>query len=441
VSLEPEKVVASFDSASVLHAATVAALHGRTFPQLGNPAALGRLVRIGGRLPWPLLRKIYSRIGGAEGIRPEQLSDVNMPAIAASFADRYPRRRYPAVMIGSSNGALSHLAAALQIPWLPQTVLVPVGRVGDPERSDQVLEFGRRWGERLLAANPDITLHQMHDPAQDALMSERMTYFRTKWRVLPRAYQDFLSEHLAPGAPVLLAEDLLRWPVTTVSERHVFQTGGHGGLTAADYLRRPDAPPADREAPEAEWGVDPGFVQAIERWCTAHDHPLVRLRYRGPQDAAHPVATLFRQWITDRGERADRLIVPSFILGDPWRTLNAATVPYWTFFAVQPAVAALDQHLASVDRYRHVDVMMFQHGAHSPGVATPDDFLRVITRHGAEPNLIAVDPRRSPHDIGSLGRYGPELDRLPRGRLPWSPMPVRFALQNLSLVEDESWHG
>lgn len=436
MSLKPEKVVASFDSASVLHAATVAALQGRTFPHLGNPPALGRLIRIGGRLPWPLLRGIYSRIGGAEGIRPEQLAEVDMNSIAAGFADRFPRRRYPAALIGSSNGALMQLATALQIPWLPQTVLVPVGRVGDPERSDQVLEFGRRWGERLLSANPDIVLHQMHDPAQDALMSERMTYFRTKWQVLPEAYQRFLSEQLAPGAPVLLAADGLRWPVTTVGERHVFQTGGHGGLTAADYLRRPDAPPADREAPEAEWGIDPGFARAIERWCAEHDHPLVRLSYDGPQQASHPVAVLFRRWITDRGEPGDRLIVPSFILGDPWRTLNAAAVPYWTFFAVQPAVAALDQHLASVDRYRRVDVMMFQHGADSPGVATTDDFVRVIKRHGAEPNLIAVDPKRSPHDIASLGRYGPELDRLPRGRIPWSPMPVSYAMEHLELAED-----
>ncbi|GAB3922954.1 hypothetical protein GCM10027613_32580 [Microlunatus endophyticus] len=62
----PDKVIASFDSASVLHAALVAALEGRPFSNLGNPEPLGRLVRVAARLPWPLLRGIYSRIGGAE---------------------------------------------------------------------------------------------------------------------------------------------------------------------------------------------------------------------------------------------------------------------------------------------------------------------------------------------------------------------------------------
>ncbi len=429
--MQPQQVVASFDSASVLHAATVSALRGRAFPHLGNPGLMGRLVRVGGRLPWPVLQRIYTRIGGAEGIPPEQLGEVDMGAIASSFADAYPDRRYPAVLIGSSNGALSHLAAALQIPWLPQTVLVPVHRVGDPQRADQVLAFGRHWGDDLLAANPDIVLHQMHDPAQDALMTQRMTYFRTKWQALPAAYTRFLAQRLAPGAPVLLAEDTLRWPVTTVSERHYFQLGGHGGLSPADYLRMPSAPPADIDAPEAEWGADPDFVAAVEQWCLDHDHPLVRLRYRGPQEAAHPVAVAYRQWIADRGEGADRLIVPSFVLGDPWRTLNAALVPYWTFFPVRPAVRALADHLERSRPYREVYLLMFQHGADSPGVASPDDLVDAVRRSGATPRLIAVDPRRSPHDIGSLGRYGPQLDELPRARRPWAPMSWQTAVRVL----------
>jgi hypothetical protein len=43
--LDPTEVVASFDSASVLHAATVAALNGQPFPQLGNSALAGLAVR------------------------------------------------------------------------------------------------------------------------------------------------------------------------------------------------------------------------------------------------------------------------------------------------------------------------------------------------------------------------------------------------------------
>jgi hypothetical protein len=46
----------------------------------------------------------------------------------------YPDRTHPAAFIGSSNGALMHLAASLCAPWLPQTFLSPVLHSGiDPD--------------------------------------------------------------------------------------------------------------------------------------------------------------------------------------------------------------------------------------------------------------------------------------------------------------------
>ena len=113
---------------------------------------------------------------------------------------------------------MSHLAAALQVPWLPGTVLVPVTRVGDPQRPVDALRFGERVAPRLLDANPEVVLHHMHDPVQDELMVVRMTYFRTKWRTLPDSYARFLAA-LAPGAPVVLVEDTSAWPVVRAGDR------------------------------------------------------------------------------------------------------------------------------------------------------------------------------------------------------------------------------
>jgi hypothetical protein len=335
------------------------------------------------------------------------------------------------VLVGSSNGALAHLAAAAQVPWLPGTVLVPVARTGDPQRPVDALRFGARVAPRLLDRNPDVVLHHMHDPVQDELMVARMTYFRCKWRTLPDAYARFL-DHLAPGAPVVLVEDGSYWPVVRVGDRHVFQTGAQGGVEPAGYLRRPHTPRPDDEAPEAEWGADPAFGAAVAAWCTAHGHPLFRLRYNGPQAPAHAVAVVLRDWYRDRGEPGDRLLVPSFVLGDPWRTIGVAAVPFWTFFAVQPALDALDAHLAAVPPYREVDVLLFQHGVDSAGIAEPDEWLAVARRHGAAARLLAVDPRRVPHDVASLGRYGRALAGLPRATRPWTPLGVDHALDGLA---------
>lgn len=429
--LTPSDVVASFDSATVLHAALAAALRGQPFPHLGNGPAAGAAVRAAGALPWPLLRRLYTRIGAAEGLDPRRLGEVDLGAVARWLTDGYPRRRYPAVMVGSSNGALAHLAAAMQVPWLPGTVLVPVARTGDPQRPVDALQFGERVAPPLLEANPDVVLHHMHDQVQDELMVARMTYFRTKWRALPAAYRRFLTENLAPGAPVVLVEDQSRWPVVRLSERHLFQTGAQGGQEPQDYLDRPHTPRPDREAAEAEWGADPQLTASLTEWCAAHGHPLLRLTYPGPQTPAHPVASVMRDWYLRRGEPADRLLVPSFILGDPWRTITAAAVPFWTFFSVQPALRALETHLQASGPYREVDILLFQHGVRSAGIADPEHWLAVARRHGAAARLLAVDPRRFPHDIASLGRYGRALADLPPAQQPWTPLDVHHAERGL----------
>ena len=59
-------------------------------------------------------------------------------------------------------------------------------------------------------------------------------HLRLKWRSLPAAYERFLDDALAPGAPVVRVEDGSDWPVVRLGERHVFQTGAQGGREPAD---------------------------------------------------------------------------------------------------------------------------------------------------------------------------------------------------------------
>lgn len=90
----------------------------------------------------------------------EKLSRVHVPTlvvrgtlrgerVAEWMVSQYPQRRYPAVAIGSSNGALVHLYTALGIPWLPQTFLIPMARWGvHPDEPKQDLEWGLEPGRR-----------------------------------------------------------------------------------------------------------------------------------------------------------------------------------------------------------------------------------------------------------------------------------------------------
>jgi hypothetical protein len=430
--LKPADSVALFDSATAMVSALSAALRGAAFPNLGSPPVYGRAVRAVGHLPWPLLRQIYTRIGAAEGIDPARLGDVDLAGVARWLTEQYPRRHYPAAFLGSSNGAVTHLAAVIGAPFLPGTVLVPVGRVGDPTRPVDAMRFGERHAPALLQRNPDVVLHHMHDQAQDELMVARMTYFRTKWLGLPAAYEEFLDAALLPGAPVILVDDRSTWPVVRLSERHVFQPGAQGGLDPEDYLGRPHTPTTDDHAPEAEWGAEPAFTAAVLDWCRRAGRRVAVVTTPGPQDVSHSVATVMRQWYRSRGQASDQLLVPSFILCDPWLTINIGHVPFWGFFSVQRARQALEDHLARSDPYAVVRLLLFQHGSDSQGIARPEEWARTVQKYGARADFLGLDTDKFPHDIGFLGRYGPSLKRLPHVRRLWSPLGVDGALRGLA---------
>src|SRR3954452_471438 len=101
--------IAGFDSASAMVVALARFLHGQDTPPLGKPAfrTLRPVAAVVARLPERTRQEIYSVFSGAEGRRPEELTTLDVDVVARRIAGVYPRRRYPAVAIGSSNGALT----------------------------------------------------------------------------------------------------------------------------------------------------------------------------------------------------------------------------------------------------------------------------------------------------------------------------------------------
>jgi hypothetical protein len=141
--------LADFDSATGMLRALAASLKGEGIPLLGAmPRSRAPMMKLFAstvnRLPKPLQEQVYVWSGWLEAISPRTLPGVSGDEVADWMTSVYPRRQYPAVVVGSSNGAAVHLWAALGIPWLPQTFLVPVARSGvHPDEPLQDL----RWAE------------------------------------------------------------------------------------------------------------------------------------------------------------------------------------------------------------------------------------------------------------------------------------------------------
>lgn len=82
-----------------------------------------------GQQPRHLLRPL---LRNHPAIAQHRLGEVRSEALATWVTGHYPRRRYPVIFVGSANGALVHLVAALDAAWLPQTLLLPSAAGASP---------------------------------------------------------------------------------------------------------------------------------------------------------------------------------------------------------------------------------------------------------------------------------------------------------------------
>ena len=443
--MKAERALANFDSAPAMLRALGSYLHGHDFPGLGIwPAAMEPVGLLLNRLPRPLRETVYRLGGWWEAIPAERLREVRAEALSRWVVDQYPCRRYPAAAIGSSNGAAVHLWAALGIPWLPQTFLIPVRARVDPDQPRQSLEWGRAHGGSLLAANPDLHLHHMHDANQDRLMIRYMQYFRVKRSRLGEAFTQFLEETLEPGATLFLVECGLSWPTTRIAERHVFQHGALGGATSDEYLhgsprveaylrryrvprRRWDAPQPDGLSPEAEWGFEPTLRDDVERLAQRHGWRVRRLIFEQPEDFSPLVAELYRWWYRQRDLESRRLIVESFVLLEPWLTLSTGAVPFWMVFNKEPSLAAVERYLDRADPFDEIYLTLFSHGVDSVGLPSIDRWAAVLNRARRSGRFVGVDPRAFPRDFAVFLRFHRDLAAIAAR----SPMPDPLTLVQL----------
>ena len=453
--------IADFDSALGMLRALSRCLHGDDFPLLGTlPRWSGMPMRgiasLINTMPRWVQEQVYIWSGWFEAISVDTLKKIDAERVAEWMTGLYPKRRYPAVAIGSASGAATLLWAAMGIPWLPQTFLVPVARSGvHPDEPQQDLAWGREPARLVLARNPNVQLHHMHDPVQDRLMIQRMSYFRFKRLRLGLAYETFLDQYLEPGGTMFLMDCRTTWPVTDCGDRHLFQFGAVGGATVeelqhgservSDYLhrygshrRRWEPPPVDRMAPEAEWGFESILATDIERVARHCGARLRRIIFSEPEHMSPLVADLYRWWNEHkRGIRDRRLIVDSFILMEPYWTIRTGAAPFWMVFNKEPSLRALQAYLDQSEGFDEIFMMLFSHGVDSVGLPSIDQWREPLRRARTQGAFVGVDERAFPRDFAVFIRYYFDLLRKIRTRYP---LPPPLTLRELDEFLDEHGH-
>lgn len=440
--MKASRFVARFDSSSGMLDAIAHYLRGEDFFGLGIIRYSKFLLPLINALPERLRQRLYRLGAWREGVAASRLGQLQAEGLSQWVVDKYPRRSYPAMLLGSSNGAAVHLACALGVPWLPQTLLVPVRRFGvHPDDIRQIVAATEQSAQALLRANPEFALYQMHDPNQDRLMSQVMAYFRVKRLRLGATYERFIEDTVPPGGTLMLLECQLSAPAARVGERHFFQTGGLGDIPLQEYVqgsdrieaflrrqgsrrKRWETPAPDGEHPESEWGFDPALREDVERLARRRGYRIQRLVFEHPQDLSPLIADFYRWWYRQRGVPGQRLLGESFALFEPWWTLCTGSVPYWSFFAVEAAAARLESYLEGVEPYDYIHLMLFSHGIDSIGLAPIERWQTILARARQHGSFLGVDEQAFPRDFATFVNYHKDIQNIPdRYPLP-APMPL-----------------
>jgi hypothetical protein len=437
--------IADFDSASGMLRANAAFVRGEDFPALGQKRILELPTMLANLLPWSLRRKVYIFGGWAESLPPEKIGEVSADHIARWAVSEYPDRSYPAIAIGSSNGAAAHLYSAMGIPWLPQTFLVPVRQPVHPDDPDEAMRIGIEPGRTLLDNNPDIQLHHMHDANQDRLMVRAMTYYRIKRRRLGDDYRRFIEQNLPPGGTLFVMDCRLDWGVTTVDDRHYFQHGALGGATEDEFhhgserverylaeydspVRKWDGPETDTRMPEAEWGFEPALLTDLQELAERRRYKIRRIVIPGPEEFSPFVADLHRWWYEQRRIPTSRLVVSSFVLMEPWWTLRTGSVPYWMVFNMNQSKEALERYLDRSGPWDDIHLMLFSNGvAGAVGLPSGEDWAKVLERARRNGEPAGVDLEAFPGDFAAFARYHRAIKRIPARY----PMPAPLTIEQL----------
>jgi len=123
------------------------------------------------------------------------------------------------------------------------------------------------------------------------------------------------------------------------------------------------------------------------------------------------VADLYASWYREHGFAAKELLVESFILMDPHRTLRAGLVPFWMFFNLIPSLDSLETYLDARSPFDEIAIMLFSHGVRSIGLATIDEWNRCLARARERGFYVGVDTRAYPQDFATFVNYSRDLER------------------------------
>lgn len=342
-------------------------------------------------------------------------------------------RQYEAIVVGSPNGAVAHLAALLGAPFLTTSFGLTF-RHPTIDADDRLayLESSREIVDSILAANQgtDFELIAHYDPLHDRSLVQYVDFVRVKLRELPTCYREFIEQHLAPGGRLVVIDCAYTWPQYELRDRATLQVGGLGGVPPETFLERwpLELPLSTRR--ESEWGCPEAFSSSVAEFAADRGIESVEISFEHPWD----YSLLARDaYLACEGVRSRSLVIDCFNHLNP-RTNVATGIPaLWLPFNTEEGLTLVEEALIG-ETFDQIHFAILPSFAESPDTAPLEPWIDLLSRHG-EVELVGVDPDRFPADPLAPFRFVDRMNEL--GESERLDRPLRLEVEDLvSLLSD-----
>jgi hypothetical protein len=356
---------------------------------------------------------------------------VDVDDLVRWCVDQYPDdRRYDMILVGSPNGAVAHLAALLDAPFLTTsfglTFRHPTIQAAD---RTAYVESARAAIRSIRTANPDggYELIAHYDPLHDRSLVEVAAFVRIKLTELPAAYVTFIERHLAPDGQLILIDCTYSWPQVTLGEGAFLQVGGLGAIASEEYLERwaDDLQAFDRR--ESEWGCPEPFAGSVVQWARDRGIDFVEIRFDHPWSYSLLALNAYHAC---EGVRSELLMIDSFNHLNPRTNVETGIPALWLPFNTTEGPALVEAALqgTSIERILFAPLPSF---ADSPDTAPLDSWVDLLGRFGPV-ELLGVGPRLYPADPLAPFRFASRMAALREGlRLD---RPLRLDIDRLATL-------
>lgn len=422
------------DSSAAQTRALAAALHGKHFDPFGYNLAQRSVLRLFPLVPNEIIPPAITLAAGIIGIPQSAARQVRTDGMTADVAALYPQKKYKTILVGATNGAVSHIGSIMNAPFLTTHFLLCFRHFKNADDVYAAARVGRKLAVEITKNNPDLNVVIHFDPVHDRPVVAFITHLRPKLRNLSAEYRRFIDTRLAPGGTIILVNCSFPWLQYRMRDRITFQIGGLGGIPDSafvigneevdEYLgargsllrggwRLKNSPHRLEIHPESEWGLLPEFAESVRKFAASRGVKLISLNADHPEKYSELAFETHREASRIDGKEPLYVFADCFNQLDPLANINSRILPLWLPYYDQSSYDLAARLLNKLPP--GVNTMLTMH----PSFASPSDMVPLqrwidLFTLDSPPKLFGVNKQKFPFDISYLYDFGPELRRFSR---------------------------